>query len=104
MESFVLNELLRQATTIDEAITFAHFRDRSGIEVDIIVERPDGAVVAIESCGTLGRSNRHGVAHRRPVPTAKVRPARDDSGKLAGALVLDAPNPPDEVGGDRPDG
>ena len=48
LESFVLNELLRQATTIDEALTFAHFRDRSGIEVDIIIERPDGTVLAIE--------------------------------------------------------
>ena len=48
LESFVLNELLRQATTVDEALTFAHFRDRSGIEVDIIIERSDGTVLAIE--------------------------------------------------------
>jgi uncharacterized protein len=48
LESFVLNELTRQAATIDEALVFAHFRDRSGIEVDIIIERPDGRVVAIE--------------------------------------------------------
>lgn len=48
IESFVLNELMRQAASIDEALRFAHFRDRSGIEVDIIVERPDGDVVAIE--------------------------------------------------------
>jgi predicted AAA+ superfamily ATPase len=48
LESFVLNELTRQATAIDEALTFAHFRDRSGIEVDIIVERPDGTAIAIE--------------------------------------------------------
>jgi uncharacterized protein len=48
LESFVLNELVRQATTIDEALTFAHFRDRSGVEVDIIIERPDGRVIALE--------------------------------------------------------
>jgi uncharacterized protein len=48
LESFVVAELTRQATTIDEAFTFAHFRDRSGVEVDLIVERPDGRVVAIE--------------------------------------------------------
>ncbi len=48
LESFVVAELTRQATTIDEALTFAHFRDRSGVEVDIIIERPDGNVVAIE--------------------------------------------------------
>jgi len=48
LESFVVAELMRQATTIDEALTFAHFRDRSGVEVDIIVERPDGSVLTIE--------------------------------------------------------
>lgn len=48
VESFVVNELMRQATTIDEALTFAHFRDRSGIEVDLIVERPDGGMIAVE--------------------------------------------------------
>ena len=48
LESFVLNEQLRQATTVDETLTFAHFRDRSGIEVDIIIERSDGTVLAIE--------------------------------------------------------
>lgn len=48
LESFVVTELTRQATTVDEALMFAHFRDRSGVEVDIIIERPDGGVVAIE--------------------------------------------------------
>lgn len=48
LESFVVSELTRQATTIDEALLFAHFRDRSGVEVDVIIERPDGSVVAIE--------------------------------------------------------
>jgi uncharacterized protein len=48
LESFVVAELTRQATTVDEALTFAHYRDRSGVEVDIIIERPDGGVVAIE--------------------------------------------------------
>lgn len=43
VESFVVAELTRQATTVDEALTFAHFRDRSGVEVDIIIERPDAA-------------------------------------------------------------
>ena len=48
LESFVVTELTRQATTIDEALTFAQFRDRSGVEVDILIERPDGSVVAFE--------------------------------------------------------
>jgi len=48
VESFVLNELMRQAASIDEPLTFAHFRDRSGIEVDIIIERHDGTAIAVE--------------------------------------------------------
>lgn len=59
LESFVLAELLRQATAIDETLTFAHFRDRSGTEVDIIIERPDGTAVAIEvkSTRTVSQSD-----------------------------------------------
>ena len=57
LESFVVNELMRQATTVDEAITFSHFRDRSGVEVDIVIERPDGRVLA-ERAPTAGLSRR----------------------------------------------
>lgn len=48
LESYVLTELAKQAALVDEPLTHAHFRDRSGIEVDIIIERPDGRVIAIE--------------------------------------------------------
>ena len=48
LESYVVTELMKQAILIDEPLTFAHFRDRSGVEVDIIIERPDGRVIAIE--------------------------------------------------------
>jgi uncharacterized protein len=67
LESFVVNELLRQATTIDEALIFAHFRDRSGIEVDVIVERPDGGVIAIEvkSARSVNQSDASGLRFLR---------------------------------------
>ena len=48
LESFVVNELLRQSCVIDEPLVFSHFRDRSGVEVDLIIERADGAVICIE--------------------------------------------------------
>ncbi len=48
LESFVVNELKRQASAIDETLAFAHFRDRSGVEVDLVIERPDGSAIAIE--------------------------------------------------------
>jgi uncharacterized protein len=48
VESFVVSELRKQAAVIDEPLAFAHFRDHNGIEVDLVIERPDGSVVAIE--------------------------------------------------------
>jgi uncharacterized protein len=48
IESFVLSELRKQAAIIDEPLVFAHFRDHSGVEVDLIIERSDGTVIAIE--------------------------------------------------------
>ncbi len=48
MESFVVNELAKQVAVIDEPLVLAHFRDRSGAEVDVVVERGDGSVFAFE--------------------------------------------------------
>jgi len=48
VESFVVAELRKQAAVIDEPLMFAHFRDRSGIEVDTIIERLDGSVIGVE--------------------------------------------------------
>lgn len=38
LETFVLQELRRQASWHDEHINFYHFRDKDGIEVDIVLE------------------------------------------------------------------
>lgn len=48
LESFVFNEIAKQTAVLDEPLALAHFRDRSGVEVDIVVERADGTVVAVE--------------------------------------------------------
>ena len=48
VESFVVSELRKQAAVIDEPLVFAHFRDHTGIEVDLVIERPDGMVIAVE--------------------------------------------------------
>ena len=48
LESLVVNELVKQAAVIDEPLTLAHFRDRSSVEVDVLVERPDGSVMGFE--------------------------------------------------------
>ncbi len=48
IESFVANELHRQASWHNDNITLHHFRDRGGAEIDIIAEAADGRLVAIE--------------------------------------------------------
>ena len=50
LESFVVNEIARQAAAAPGAdrLTLHHYRDHSGHEVDLVIERRDGAVVAVE--------------------------------------------------------
>ncbi|MEN3361927.1 MAG: uncharacterized protein V7637_5909, partial [Mycobacteriales bacterium] len=48
MENFVLAELARQLSWSDEPVRLYHFRDRDGVEVDAVLERASGEVVAIE--------------------------------------------------------
>ena len=48
LETFVLQELKRQASWRPEPVSFFHFRDRDGVEVDIVLERGAGALAGIE--------------------------------------------------------
>ena len=47
-ETFVFNEITRLASANDMGIAVQHFRNKDGREVDAVLERPDGAIVAIE--------------------------------------------------------
>jgi predicted AAA+ superfamily ATPase len=47
-ETFVATELLRQAAWQEDPPRLFHYRDRDGREVDIILERRDGAVAGVE--------------------------------------------------------
>ncbi|MEO8381605.1 MAG: ATP-binding protein [Acidobacteriota bacterium] len=48
LETFVFQELRRQASGRDEALHFFHFRDKDGAEVDIVIERGARGVAGIE--------------------------------------------------------
>lgn len=48
LETFVFQELRRQASWYEHHLAFYHFRDRDGYEVDIVVERGARAVAGIE--------------------------------------------------------
>lgn len=48
LETFVVGEVLRQLEWTEHRATPYHFRDRDGLEVDLILETPDGRVAAVE--------------------------------------------------------
>jgi hypothetical protein len=48
LETFVFQELNRQASWRDDAPRFHHFRDRDGVEVDIVIELGARAVAGVE--------------------------------------------------------
>jgi predicted AAA+ superfamily ATPase len=48
LETFVFQELKRQASWHERALAFHHFRDRDGYEVDIVLEQGAHAVAGIE--------------------------------------------------------
>ena len=48
LETFVLQEVRRQASWEAEPMSFFHFRDRDGAEVDLVIERGARAVVGVD--------------------------------------------------------
>jgi predicted AAA+ superfamily ATPase len=48
LETFVYSELLKFATVADDKYSIMHYRDRDQVEVDFVIERSDGTVVAVE--------------------------------------------------------
>ena len=48
LESFVYNELRKQAVWIEEPLSFYHYRDKDKVEVDVIIENAMGDCFAIE--------------------------------------------------------
>jgi predicted AAA+ superfamily ATPase len=48
LESFVYAEVMKLMTESDQRLTPYHFRDQQLREVDIVLERDDGAIVGIE--------------------------------------------------------
>jgi hypothetical protein len=48
LETFVFQELRRQASWHEDSISFHHFRDRDGAEVDIVLERGAHEIAGVE--------------------------------------------------------
>lgn len=69
LETFVVGELMKQASWLDGVAGVGHWRTRDGDEVDLVVERNDGGVVAFE----VKASQR--VDAREVAPLRKLRDA-----------------------------
>ena len=48
LETFAVGEIARQVTASADRVALCHYRDNTGREADLILERPDGAIVAVE--------------------------------------------------------
>lgn len=48
LETFVVGEIRKQASWLDEPVSLGHWRTSDGAEVDLVIETGDGAVVAFE--------------------------------------------------------
>ena len=48
LETFVVGELRKQASWLEESVSLGHWRTSDGAEVDLVIEHEDGAVIAFE--------------------------------------------------------
>lgn len=89
LETFVFGEISRQASAANQSIALYHYRDNARREVDLILERPDGAVVAVEvktTASPRASDLRHVAALRDRVDTAEPGAFR------AGVMLHTGPN------------
>lgn len=63
LETFVYQELRRQAGARDEEIRFHHFRDKDGYEVDLVLERGGRQILGVEvkAAGTVTAADCRGL-------------------------------------------
>jgi predicted AAA+ superfamily ATPase len=80
LETFVYQELRRQASWHTGEVRFSHFRDKDGIEVDLVLERDGGQIagVGVKAAATVTTADFRG-----------LRKLKDASGrKFASGVVL----------------
>ncbi|MBB4660789.1 ATP-binding protein [Conexibacter arvalis] len=68
LETFAVNELVRQAGWCEELLSDLYFfRDRDGREVDVVVEAADGRIAAVEvkAAATVATSDTRGLRYLR---------------------------------------
>lgn len=73
VETFVINELRKQASWIEQDLTFSHYRDKDKNEVDCIIENSQGDCFAIEIKASATLSNQSFYGLKRFKEVAKHR-------------------------------
>ena len=75
LESFVYNELRKQAVWVDEPLSFYHYRDKDKVEVDVIIENAMGDCFAIEvkAAATLSAKDFAGLKRFQSVADDRFR-------------------------------
>ena len=63
LESFCVNEILKQLSWQDESYLVGHWRTHDGAEVDLVIETPDGRVLGVEvkASGRVDRADAAGL-------------------------------------------
>ena len=59
LETFTVNEISRQMTASGSRVGMFHYRDHQKREIDLVLERRDGAVVAVEVKATSSPTSNH---------------------------------------------
>ena len=80
LETFVFQELRRQASWHDKPLAFFHYRDKDGVGVDIVIERGARQLAGVEvkASGTV-----------TPADFRGLRKLKEAAGKrFAGGVVL----------------
>lgn len=80
LETFVVGEVRKQASWLDQPVTLGHWRTSDGAEVDLVIEYADGTVLALEVKAS----------ERAPGPDFRgLRQLRDAVGpRFAGGIIL----------------
>jgi hypothetical protein len=75
LESFVLGELRKQVSWTEPRTSLFHYRASTGAEVDVVLERPDGSLAAVEvkASATVAASDFAGLKSLRDQLGARFR-------------------------------
>jgi len=75
LETFVYQELRRQASAWDQTVSFYHFRDKDKAEVDIVLERGPSEIVGLEvkAAASVKRSDLRGLRRLRSAAGERFR-------------------------------